>query len=262
MSKTETQDGDEENENELRFEIPAERFRQFIDPMDSLVSEAKLRFDAGGISAKAVDPANVAMIDASLDASAFDLFEATEGAIGIVVGDVADLLEAATEDAVVRFETVPHQKYTITVGPFKWTEGWITPDHIRREPDLPELDLPAEIVFSADHLKRIVEYATFVKRGGYVFLSVDEAERAFVAEAMDDTDTGEYRLTEEDGIAFNNIGPARSRYSNDYLRDCAAGLPDGAEVTLELGEEYPFKLHFGIDGGRVTYMQAPRIVTD
>jgi proliferating cell nuclear antigen len=41
-------------------------------------------------------------------------------------------------------------------------------------------------------------------------------------------------------------------------------IPSDAEVTMELGEEFPVKLHFEFaEGlGQVTYMLAPRIQSD
>jgi proliferating cell nuclear antigen len=41
-------------------------------------------------------------------------------------------------------------------------------------------------------------------------------------------------------------------------------IPGDAEVTVELGEEFPVKLHyaFGEGLGQVTYMLAPRIQSD
>jgi hypothetical protein len=41
-------------------------------------------------------------------------------------------------------------------------------------------------------------------------------------------------------------------------------IPSDAEVTIELGEEFPVKLHYGFaEGlGHVTFMLAPRIQSD
>jgi proliferating cell nuclear antigen len=41
-------------------------------------------------------------------------------------------------------------------------------------------------------------------------------------------------------------------------------IPGDAEVTIELGEEFPVKLHYGFaEGlGQVTFMLAPRIQSD
>ncbi|TKX77190.1 DNA polymerase sliding clamp, partial [Halorubrum sp. SD626R] len=70
-------------------------------------------------------------------------------------------------------------------------------------------------------------------------------------------------LTREDLIALT-AGPADSLFSLDYLKDMNKAIPSDAEVTVELGEEFPVKLHYGFaEGlGNVTFMLAPRIQSD
>ena len=59
-------------------------------------------------------------------------------------------------------------------------------------------------------------------------------------------------------------GAADSLFSLDYLKDMNKAIPSDAEVTIELGEEFPVKLHYQIaEGmGNITYMLAPRIQSD
>jgi proliferating cell nuclear antigen len=61
-----------------------------------------------------------------------------------------------------------------------------------------------------------------------------------------------------------SAGPANSLFSLDYLKDMNKAIPGDAEVTVDLGEEFPVKLHyeFGEGMGHVTYMLAPRIQSD
>lgn len=261
MGQTSAQD-DEEAERELRFDVSVDRLRQFLDPINAVVDEAKLRFDHEGLSVNAVDPANVAMLEAELYHTAFKRFEVSEGVIGINISALSELLEAAPEEADLRFELGDYKKFTVSIGHFEWTEGWIDPGSIRREPDLPDLDLPARFTFPGAEFKQIVEYARFVKRGGHTRLIVDPDRWDLVACSEGDTDDGRYCLAEEDGLIIHEIGPADSLYSNDYLADLADGIPEGVDVTMELGEEYPFRMQFGIDEGQVEYMQAPRIMSD
>jgi len=59
-------------------------------------------------------------------------------------------------------------------------------------------------------------------------------------------------------------GPANSLFSLDYLKDMNRAIPSDAEVTVELGDEFPVKLHYDFaEGlGAVTFMLAPRIQSD
>ncbi len=49
-----------------------------------------------------------------------------------------------------------------------------------------------------------------------------------------------------------------------FLKSMNKAIPTDAEVTVELGEEFPVKLHYQIaEGmGTITYMLAPRIQSD
>ena len=64
--------------------------------------------------------------------------------------------------------------------------------------------------------------------------------------------------------ALLSAGEARSLFSLDYLNDMNKAIPSDAEVTTELGEEFPVKMHFDFaeGDGHATFMLAPRIQSD
>jgi len=97
----------------------------------------------------------------------------------------------------------------------------------------------------------------------HIALGVDATDEYFYVDAEGDTDDVHLELTEEDLIDLQ-AGDAHSLFSLDYLNDMNKAIPKDAEVTAELGEEFPVKLHFEIaEGlGHVTYMLAPRIQSD
>jgi proliferating cell nuclear antigen len=97
----------------------------------------------------------------------------------------------------------------------------------------------------------------------HIALAVDDDDETFVVEAEGDTDDVRLELDREDLVDLQ-AGPARSLFSLDYLKDMNKAIPKDAEVTIELGEEFPVKLHFDIAEGQgnVTFMLAPRIQSD
>ena len=96
-----------------------------------------------------------------------------------------------------------------------------------------------------------------------IALGVDADDELFYVDAEGDTDDVHLELTTEDLIALTP-GDARSLFSLDYLKDMNKAIPSDAEVTMEVGEEFPVKMHFDIaeGNGNVTYMLAPRIQSD
>ncbi len=242
--------------------VSASTLQDALDSVSVLVDECKIRLNEEELSIRAVDPANVGMVDLTLEAAAFESYQADGGVIGVNLARLEDIAGMANSGDLVHLELDEEtRKLHIEVDGLSYTLALIDPDSIRQEPDIPELDLPAEIVVEGAQLNRGVKAADMVS--DHIRLRVDEAEEAFSIEAEGDTDDVDLKLTREDLIAFT-AGPADSLFSLDYLKDMNKAIPSDAEVTVELGEEFPVKLHYGFaEGlGQVTYMLAPRIQSD
>jgi len=153
------------------------------------------------------------------------------------------------------------RKLHIQIDGLEYTLALIDPDSIRQEPDIPDLDLPAEVVLEGKDVNRSVTAGDMVS--DHIALGVDETDEFFYVNAEGDTDDVHLELTQDDLIDLQ-VGPARSLFSLDYLKDMNKAIPKDTEVTLDLGEEFPVKIYFGFaEGqGQVTYMLAPRIQSD
>jgi proliferating cell nuclear antigen len=165
----------------------------------------------------------------------------------------------ANADQLVNLELDEEtRKLHISIDGLEYTLALIDPESIREEPDLPDLDLPAEIVIEGRDIDRAVTAADLVS--DHIELGVDDTRNVFYVKAQGDTDDVHLELNAEDLIDLS-VGTASSLFSLDYLDDMNKAIPKDAEVTMELGEEFPVKLHFDIaEGqGQVTYMLAPRI---
>jgi proliferating cell nuclear antigen len=240
----------------------ADVLKTTLGSVSVLVEECKIRLDEGGLSIRAVDPANVGMVDLTLDASAFESFEADEGTIGVNLARLEDIAGMADSGQLVELELIEEsRKLRIQIGGLEYTLALIDPDSIRQEPDIPDLDLPAEITLQGRDIDRAVTAADMVS--DHIALGVDEDEEYFYVDAAGDTDDVHFQLDRVDLIDLT-VGEAHSLFSLGYLKDMNKAIPNDAEVRIELGEEYPVKLHFALaeDQGQVTYMAAPRIQSD
>ncbi|WP_436901143.1 DNA polymerase sliding clamp [Halovenus halobia] len=239
--------------------VRAERLQSTLDSVGVLVDECKIHLDDGGIEIRAVDPANVGMVDLSLDASAFESYEADGGLIGVNLVRLQDIAGMADSGQLVELELDEEtRKLHISIDGLEYTLALIDPESIREEPDLPDLDLSSTIVIEGRDIDRAVTAADMVS--DHIELGVDETDEVFYVEAEGDTDDVHLELDGEDLIDLV-AGEASSLFSLDYLQDMNKAIPKDTEVTMELGEEFPVKLHFDIaEGeGEVTYMLAPRI---
>ena len=239
--------------------VRAETLQSTLDSVGVLVDECKIHLDEAGIEIRAVDPANVGMVDLSLSADAFESYEADGGLIGVNLVRLQDIAGMADSGQLVELELDEEtRKLHISIDGLEYTLALIDPESIREEPDLPELDLSSTIVIEGRDIDRAVTAADMVS--DHIELGVDEGTEVFYVKAEGDTDDVHLELDTEDLIDLVP-GSASSLFSLDYLQDMNKAIPKDTEVTMELGEEFPVKLHFDIaEGeGNVTYMLAPRI---
>ncbi|MFB6297971.1 MAG: DNA polymerase sliding clamp [Salinirussus sp.] len=239
--------------------VSADTLQATLDSVGVLVEECKIHLGEGGVEIRAVDPANVGMVDLELDAAAFESYEADGGLIGVNLARLQDIAGMANADQLIHLELDEEtRKLHISIDGLEYTLALIDPESIREEPDLPDLDLPATVVIEGRDIDRAVTAADMVS--DHIELGVDETRELFYVDAAGDTDDVHLELNAEDLIDLT-AGSASSLFSLDYLDDMNRAIPKDAEVTARLGEEFPVKLHFDIaEGqGRVTYMLAPRI---
>ncbi|PSP78409.1 DNA polymerase sliding clamp [Halobacteriales archaeon QS_1_68_20] len=239
--------------------VNAETLGAALDAVGVLVDECKVHLEEEGLRIRAVDPANVGMVDMELDASAFESYEADGELVGVNLARLEDIASMADSGQLVQMELDEEtRKLHIQIDGLEYTLALIDPDSIREEPDIPDLDLPAEIVLEGRNIDRAVTAADMVS--DHIALGVDETDELFYVDAEGDTDDVHFELGQEDLISLTP-GPAHSLFSLDYLKDMNKAIPKDTEVTVELGEEFPVKMHFEIAEGQghVTFMLAPRI---
>jgi len=78
------------------------------------------------------------------------------------------------------------RKLHIQIDGLEYTLALIDPDSIRQEPDIPDLDLPAEVVLEGKDVNRSVTAADMVS--DHIALGVDKTDEFFYANAEGDTD--------------------------------------------------------------------------
>ena len=240
--------------------IGAEKLKDSIESISTLVDEARFRITPEGLSVKAVDPANVAMVSFELSKDAFDSFEATEGELGIDLTKLTGVMEMADKSDVIEIELdEASHKLIVRMRGLAYTMSLLDPSSIRKEPKVPNLDLPAHIVIRGEDMKRAIKAAEKVSD----YMSMGVKGDVFFMEAEGDTDRVLVEITKDQLI---DIQPAeaKSLFSLDYLSDMSKIIGKVNEVTIDLGKDYPLKIRLKIaEGhGEVNYMLAPRVESE
>ena len=240
--------------------IGAEKLKDAIESISTLVDEARFKLTADGISVRAVDPANVAMVSLDLAKDAFDSFEATEGELGIDLTKLNGIMEMAdkNDNIELSLDEAAH-KLVIRMREISYTISLLDPSSIRKEPKVPALDLPAHIVIRGEDLKRAVRAAEKVSD----YMSMGVRGEVFFMEAEGDTDNVQLEMTKDQLIDLK-AGEAKSLFSLDYLTDISKIAGKAGEVSIDIGKDYPLKVRFKIAEGHgdVSYMLAPRVESE
>lgn len=242
--------------------VDAGTLEDATDAVGALVEECKIHLNEDSVDIRAVDPANVGMVDLTIDTSAFEAYNGTGDTIGIDLDRLDQIIGMAGSGTLLNINLNEEtRKLNIEFDGLSYTLALIDPDSIRQEPDVPDLDLPGEVVVDIPQLHRGVTASDMVS--DHISLSIDTEAEEFQMSAEGDTDDVNLGL-EEDDLVDLVVGPADSIYSLDYLGDMVTAMPKDGEARLELGEEFPVKFHFDLaDGaGTATYMLAPRIQSD
>jgi len=259
---TEGGDGDDPrfpDPSPLSVIIRADRFATTLDILRSAGGEAILRFGRDGIDVSLVDPGNVYMVRQSVDPPAFEHVGDGQFPAGVNLDAWADYIGKADGDEPIKLDfDAETRRVSVEYGPFDRSFALIDPDSIRREPDMPALDLPNRMQLEAGLLSDVVEVSGMVS--DHIELEGDPDEECVRVIADGDRDTNTATLTDELQTA-DVTEHASSIFSLDYLEDMVGVMPSDAVVTVSWGEEFPLKFEWEyIDGdASVTQTLAPRV---
>lgn len=269
-SQEDTDEGESETDSEPRpaqtFEACAEAgvLTDALDSVSALVDECKFHVEPAGLEVRAVDPANVGMVDLFVGNDSFEQWQADGGVLGLNLNRLEDILGMANSGDPVHLElNAETRKLIIEIDGLEYTMALIDPASIRSEPDIPDMDLPAEILLNGEDLARGITAADMVS--DHIAFTVDQHEEEFVVNAEGDTDDVQLALSDGDGdLVDATWGEAHSLFSLEYLKKMNKAIPRDATVTMVIGREFPVGLSYSLDAGtaEVAFMLAPRIQSD
>lgn len=241
--------------------------KPFLNAIDHVVDEARLHVDADGLHVTAVDPANVFMIDTTLEASAFQSYTLEEeGVLGINVGSLKSLVRRARKNSDDELDlALRERELTATVGRgyenhnvvSQGDMDLIDPDAIRQEPTIPNFDHRIDIGVDLAPFTDALSYA--VGASEYVKMSVKGVNQHTNALYLG----GETDIRREsaaiDGISTDEAG--ESLYSADYMAPILSGITgvDPERVNIRFSDEYPALFHAVTESMTVDYIVAPRV---
>ncbi|AIY89926.1 DNA polymerase sliding clamp [Geoglobus acetivorans] len=235
--------------------LNGDALKKLVKGLSLLVSEARWHFNEFGLKVVAVDPANVAMIIASIPADSFDVYSISdeEVVIGVDINRVNEITKKIPKgDSASLSAEVATLK--IGFGKLEYSVALIDPAAIRKSPKVPSLDTKAEVVVDPAEFKRAIELAGKISE--HVVLEVKDGE--FVISAKESLET--IRVSFDDGSLISlEGGNARSMFGVEYIQMFTKVANKDDELHIHLGTDYPGKFSFVSDSCRVEYILAPRL---
>ncbi|MBA5942469.1 MAG: DNA polymerase sliding clamp [Methanophagales archaeon] len=263
--------------------IDANVLRESIETITAVVDEGKLRITEEGLKLRAVDPANVAMVSFELQRDAFDDYrferesksESKSESEVEAAGDTPEALEAievgidfvkllgilgigGREEVNLRLDGRAQKLFT-RMGSLAYTISLLDTASLRKEPKVPELEFPVQVIIEIEEFRRTVRAAERI--GDHIVLGVDGEEFYMAVEGEMD----KLRLTlRKEQLIHLTPGTLHSLYSLDYIAAMSKGMSRADNITLNLGKDYPLQIDFEVaDGkGKVSYLLAPRIESE
>jgi len=262
------------DDGRFRADVDTEHLREFLSALDAIVDECKLDVSESGLRSAVIDPASVAMAEASLDSESFFEYEGRPQTTAVGLYKLIDVIEPAGEAMTLDFDYGHTDKLNITAGPYSYTHACTDPEHIRQEPTLPDMDLAFQATMNVDRIREAVEWFDDISTHVIAGYDVDDGVFYMRADERDSkgnigTDDGRFELHRTQIEDIEKFGPASSSFSIDYLKDIVQAVPEGRDVQIEIGEEFPLLLSYdiahdesGTAHGEVQFMQAPRIQSE
>ncbi len=246
----------------LKATIDADIFREFIDAISALVPECRLHTTENGISTRAVDTANVAMVGLELKKEAFDSFKATTGQMGIDLSKMKNIFNMAAKGDLISLELPDNaQKMSVSVHGYHYSITLLDTNTIRKDPNPPTISLPGKIIIAGEDFNNAMKTASVIS--DKIALGINPKDQVFYLVAEGDTDHIRREFGKDEVKSLTPV-EARSLFSLDYLKDMGKVMSKAAEVEIFLGIDHPVRFSFDIAGGNghVEYLLAPRIEAD
>jgi len=244
----------------FKAEIKADVLKGIVNVISTLVDEVKIGIEADGISLKAVDPAHVAMIEADIGKGAFESYSAETTEMGLDLDKVKDVLKLAVSGDIISIEQDEgHGRVVFKVGNITRRMNLVDTSSMS-DPKVPQLSLSANAEIVVSELQRGLKAAESIS--DHIALTADP--EMFELSSEGDTDAASLKLDKASLKGLNAESRVCSLFPLDYFANLVKAVPSDTVMRIELDNDYPVKLIFGLAGdhGTVRYLLAPRIESD
>ncbi len=240
----------------------AKDWKAAVDAIVNLIDEGQFEITGDGLSLRAMDPSQIAMVSFSMPKSAFVQFDAkATSKVGLnftnlskILGRTRDgeQLGISDEDNKVLLKFASNGKKRTFKVPMIDLAGGAS-----REPNIvPD----AQVTILAGEFKDLLKDAALVS----THVTLEANQGGFFVDVKGDSSElkTESETTPESAIQLDVKAPARATFPLKYLEDITKACPDALPLKINLKSNAPVKIEYEVAQAKVVYYLAPRIDTD
>ena len=246
----------------------AKEFKRIMDVMGALVGEVCIEPSSDGISARAMDPSHVAMVNFEMASSEFEEYSCDDDhLIGLDLDFVRKILSRASSNDKIELylnelKNILEIKFISEskVRNFSMPLFSVQPSSIK-VPDF-QYECSADIKSSVliDAIKDIKLVSDMV--------SFHAFEKSLTISANSD-DSKKYHITLTESspevsrlYRDSNCEEAKAYYALPYVDDITKHLSGKGDITLQFSNSAPMNMSYNIGGAKFGFILAPRIVDE
>ena len=226
-------------------------FSDAMGIMSELVNELRIKVNKNGLSAVAVDPANVALVSLKLPHSAFTQLESEEEEICVNLEDLKQVLRRAHSGSSLILEK-KENKLVISIQDTVKRSFTLSLINIEgEEKQVPNLEFESKDLMPSTLFQHAIEDARIVSDS----CTLNTNDKCFSIEARGNLNTS---LTEFNSDEAKFSGEGKSKYSLEYLQKFVKGGKLAEKVYLQYKTDYPLRVDF-LGNVELTFILAPRV---
>ncbi|MCX6778045.1 MAG: proliferating cell nuclear antigen (pcna) [Candidatus Micrarchaeota archaeon] len=241
----------------------ARTWKSCVDAIVNLIEEGTLEISEDGVSLRAMDPSQIAMVGFRMPKSAFSEYKVESATkLGLNFENLSKILA----------RTRGKEKLEMSLDENKLVLNF-TSEAGSRNFKVPLVEMPpgthkelkiehdAEIVMRGGNFKEILRDAVLISS----HISLKAEPGALVVEAHGDSTDFVVHEEAKGGGGIDKIdakAEAKATFPLQYLDDISKACPDDERMTIKLKTNKPLKVEYKIGEAELSYFLAPRIETE
>ncbi len=240
----------------LRLTISdANSWKRSVDAIAALIDEGTFEFAESGMSLKAMDPSQIAMVDFEMPKKAFKAYEVGQKqSIGIDFSELSRVMRRAHPEDSITMELKGNKLEIIYDG--KTKRKFLLPlIDATSHPNKPKIEFDVKVKAPANDIKEVLADVELVSN--YVVFEANEKGVEISSES--ESGKAEVSLSKDAVLELKVTKAARAMFPLEYLKNMVRNTDVSTVVEINLKKDNPMKMEYAIGDGKVTYYLAPRI---